>query len=88
MEGADRYTTTEIKEAQSIVGNNELPQQFLPATVEACDPLQRLTSVKSEWTWNRSYQYLFDKAKTMIKEECMYEVLKWNMTTTFRNRWI
>ena len=32
-----------------------------------CEPLQKLTSSKTLWTWNASYQALFDKAKSVIK---------------------
>ena len=31
------------------------------ATVEVWQPLRLQTSVKTEWTWNESYQNLFDK---------------------------
>ena len=39
---------------------------------EACKPLRKLTSSKATWTWNASYQKLFNKAKSLIKAEmCM-----------------
>ena len=39
---------------------------------EVCEPLRKLTSSKTTWTWNASYQQLFDKAKSLIKVEmCM-----------------
>ena len=58
-----------------------------PAPVEVYEPLWRLTSVKADWTWNKSYQNLFNKAKTLIKEG-MYEVLWWNETTPVRDVFI
>ena len=40
--------------------------------LEVCKPLRKLTSSKTTWTWNASYQQLFDKAKSLIKVEiCM-----------------
>ena len=39
---------------------------------EVCEPLQRLTFMKTIWTWNRTDQNLFDRAKALIKEDaCM-----------------
>ena len=36
------------------------------------ESLRKLTSVKSECTWNLTYQKLFNKAKSIIKEDaCM-----------------
>ena len=37
-----------------------------------CEPLQKMMSSKALWTWNPSYQALFDKAKSLIKDDvCM-----------------
>ena len=39
---------------------------------EVCESLRKLMSAKTEWTWNATYQKMFNKAKPMIKEEaCM-----------------
>ena len=32
-------------------------------------PLRKLTSSKTTWTWNASYQQLFTKAKSLIKAD-------------------
>ena len=46
--------------------------KFSPVTAEVCEPLHRLTSVKTEWSWIRSYQDLFDRAETLYKKDtCM-----------------
>ena len=46
--------------------------KYLPATVELCEALCRLTFMKTEWTWNRKYQNLFDGVKACIKgNACM-----------------
>ena len=39
---------------------------------EVCRPLQRLTLVKTDWTWNKVCQDLYDKAKKIVKKDaCM-----------------
>ena len=43
--------------------------RFLPDTEEICKPLHRLTWTKTEWTWNSMYQELYEKAKTIIKDD-------------------
>ena len=48
-------------------------------TVEVCEPLQMLKSVKAEWMWNRKYQEIYKRAKLLVKEDtCMryYDVRK------------
>ena len=37
-----------------------------------CEPLRKLTSCKPSWTWNKSYQQIYNKAKSIIKKDmCM-----------------
>ena len=43
--------------------------KFSPGTTKECDPLSKLTSSKVTWTWNASYQALFNKAKLLIKTD-------------------
>ena len=39
---------------------------------EVCEPLHKLTSSKMTWTWNASYQQLFEKVKSLIQVDvCM-----------------
>ena len=39
---------------------------------EVCESLRKLISAKTEWTWNGTYQKMFDIAKAIINEEaCM-----------------
>ena len=39
---------------------------------DVCRSLRKLTLAKTKWTWNATYQKIFDKAKSIIKEEaCM-----------------
>ena len=60
------------KELQAFLGIINFLNKFSPGTLEACEPLRRLTSSKAKWTWNESYQQLFNKAKSLIKTEmCM-----------------
>ena len=60
------------KEPQAFLGIINYLNKFSPGMLEACKPLRKLTSSKATWTWNASYQQLFDKAKSLIKVEmCM-----------------
>ena len=60
------------KELQAFLGIINYLNNFSPGTSEVCKPLRKLTSFKMTWTWNASYQQLFDKAKSLIKVEmCM-----------------
>ena len=37
-----------------------------------CEHLQKLTSVKTDWTWKRMYQNLYERVKKVIKKvACM-----------------
>ena len=60
------------KELQAFLGIINYLGKFSPGTGDVCDPLCKLTSSKVTWTWNASYQMLFDKAKSVIKPDmCM-----------------
>ena len=57
------------KELQAFLGVINYLNKFSPAMSEACKPLRKLMSSKATWTWNASYQQLFDKEKSLIKVE-------------------
>ena len=60
------------KELQALLGVINYLNKFSPGTSELCKLLRKLTSSKTTWTWNESYQQLLDKAKSLIKGEmCM-----------------
>ena len=60
------------KELQAFLGIINYLGKFSPGTTDVCDPLCKLTSSKVTWTWNASYQALFNKAKLLIKVDmCM-----------------
>ena len=60
------------KELQAFLGIINYLNKFSPGTLEVCKPCRKLTSSKKTWTWNASYQQLFNKAKSLIKAEmCM-----------------
>ena len=60
------------KELQDFLGIINYLGKFSPGTADICDPLHKLMSSKVTWTWNASYQELFDKAKSLIKVDmCM-----------------
>ena len=43
--------------------------KFFPSMAQVCESLRKLTSAKTEWTWNTIYQKMFDKEKAIIKED-------------------
>ena len=55
------------KDLQTFLGIINYLGKFSPGTADVCDPLHKLTSSKVIWTWNTSYQSLFNKAKLLIK---------------------
>ena len=60
------------RELQALLGIINYLGKFSPGMVEVCKPLRKLTSSKMAWTWNASYQQLFNKAKSLIKlDVCM-----------------
>ena len=60
------------RKLQAFLGIINYLGKFSPGTAEVCKPLQKLMSSKMTWTWNTSYQQLFDKAKSLIKVDmCM-----------------
>ena len=60
------------KELQAFLGITNYLGKFSPGTTDVCDPLHKVTSSKVTWTWNVSYQALFNKAKSLIKADmCM-----------------
>ena len=60
------------KELQAFLGIINYLSKFPPSTANICDSLKQLTLSKTEWTWNATYQKLFDKAKSILKEDgCM-----------------
>ena len=57
------------RELQAFLGIINYLGKFSPGTAEVCEPLRKPTSSRMVWTWNASYQQLFDKAKSLIKVE-------------------
>ena len=55
------------KELQAFLTIINYLGKFSPSTAEVCESLRKLTSAKREWTWNATYQKMFDKAKAIIK---------------------
>ena len=59
------------KKGLSILWNNYLIR-FCTSTADIWESLRKLTSVKTEWTWNVTYQKMFNKANSIIKQDvCM-----------------
>ena len=60
------------KELQAFLGIINYQGKFSPGAAEVCELLCKLTSCKSTWMWNASYQQLFASAKLIIKADvCM-----------------
>ena len=60
------------KELQAFLGIINYLGKFSPSTANVCDPLQKLTSSRAVWMWNASYHALYDKTKSLIKDDaCM-----------------
>ena len=57
-----------IKRIAIILGTMNYIKKLSPSTTEVCKPLQKLASLKCEWTWNSRYQNLYDKAKNINKK--------------------
>ena len=54
------------KELQSFMGILSYHSNFYQQLLKHVKPLRKLTSVKTEWLWNRMYQDLYDKANNII----------------------
>ena len=60
------------RNSQAFLRISNYLSKFSPSTAVIWGSLRQLTSSKTEWTWNATYQKLFDKAKSIIKEDvCM-----------------
>ena len=68
----DMLTPNKKKWFQAFLGIINYLGKFCSGTADVCDPLCKLMSSKVTWTWNTSYQSLFNKAKLLIKSDmCM-----------------
>ena len=68
----DILVSNNKKELQAFLGIINYLGKFSPGAADICDSLYKLTSSKAAWTWNASYQVLFNKAKSLIKVDmCM-----------------
>ena len=44
-------------------------EKIFPSTAKVCKPLRQMTSMKTEWILNASYQKLFNREKAVIRED-------------------
>ena len=65
----DMQVPNNKKELQGFLGIINYLGKFSPGTADVCEPLHKLTSSKVIWTWNASYQSLFNKAKLLIQSD-------------------
>ena len=59
----DMPPTKTKKELQSFLGILKCLGKFSPVSAEVCEPLHKLTSVKADLTWNKTYWDTHEKAK-------------------------
>ena len=57
------------KESQSLLEILQYLSKYFLAMPESYELLRRLTSVKCEWTWKKTYQDLYSKAKALIRKD-------------------
>ena len=43
--------------------------KFWPSIAQVCEQLRKLISPKCEWKWNDKYQYLNDRAKSILEKD-------------------
>ena len=68
-----QFCSRENQLLQMLQQNEKSTQNYLSkfssVTTDVFEPLSKLTSVKADWTWNRIYQHLYDRAKKIIKKD-------------------
>ena len=55
------------KDLHSFLGVLNHQSRFSSAAGEVCEPLHKV--IKRDWTQNRMYQHIYEKAKTIIKRD-------------------
>ena len=56
------------KELQAFLGIINYLSKLTPSTADICKSLSKLTSGKTKLTWTATYQRIFKKVKSIIKE--------------------
>ena len=56
-------------ELQSLLGTLNYLSKFSPMTAEVCEPLQKLTTMKAEWSLYKMIQDLYNKTKKIIQKD-------------------
>ena len=59
------------KELQAFLRIINYLSEFSLCTADISESLRKLTSAKTEWTWNATHLKIFNKVKSIIKERCM-----------------
>ena len=59
------------EEFQAFLIITSYVSKLSPSTADICESLGKLSSARPEWTWNTTYQKMFDKAKSIVKDVCM-----------------
>ena len=72
------------RELQSFLGILNYLSMFSPNTAKVCEPKQKMILVRTDWTWNRMYQDLYDKAKKIVKKDACMNFMTWLDPYTYR----
>ena len=59
-DGVQTLYSDNTKDIQSFLGIFSYLGKFLPLIAEVCMLLRKLTSKKTEWMWNNTYQKLYE----------------------------
>ena len=62
-------TFKDKKGLQAFLGIINYLSKYSPSTASVCESLRQWPLSKMEWAQNATYQKLFDKAKSIIKED-------------------
>ena len=57
------------KNLKEFLGIINYLSQFSPNTADISEFLRKLTLARTEWTWNPTYQKIFDKVKSILEED-------------------
>ena len=55
----EKLKPNKMKADSCVLGIINYLGKFSLFTAEVCEPLRRLTSIKTKWTWNNTYQKLY-----------------------------
>ena len=64
------------KELQAFLGIINYLSEFSPSMADICESLRKLTLAGTKWNWDAKYQNIFDRAKSIIKEDACLNFIR------------